>query len=116
MSEERTIQRTKGELLGYYQKEKKADLEVASGNINYLCVTACKELNMGAEIANLRDSPFTKEKKHLNALHIMNCWNMHKEFTDFMTQIATSEEPNPTKALISIATKAKKLLRKAIRE
>lgn len=114
-SDKKECQQTKGELLGYHCKEKEARIEVAEGNINYICVTACKELNMAAEIANLRSSPFTKEVKHLNALHIIKCWNMHKEFVTFMTEIATNEESNPTKAVISITRKAKKLLKKAVK-
>ncbi len=113
--EEKTWQRTKGELLGYHCKEKKAKLETADGNTNYLCVSN-GTLNMAAEIANLRGSPFMKEVKHLNALHIMKCWNMHNEFVSFMSQIMTNDEPNPTKALVSLSRKARKLWTQATKE
>ena len=114
-SEEKVWQRTKGELLGYHCKEKKDDLKVAKGNMNYLCVSN-GTLNMAAEIANLRTSPFMKEVKHLNALHIMKCWNMHNEFTGFMNQIMTNDEPNPQKALKSMRDKARKLWLKATKD
>jgi hypothetical protein len=115
MTGETVSERTKGELKGYYCKDKDSKIEMPDGNINYLCITACKELNMAAEIANLRDSPFMKEKKHLNALHLMKCWNMHNKFTTFMTAIITNEEDNPTKAVVSIKARAKKLLKEAIK-
>ena len=37
------------------------------------------------------------------------------KFTTFMTAIITNEEDNPTKAVVSIKARAKKLLKEAIK-
>lgn len=110
---ERKYERTRGELLGFYQKENGGELETPKGNINYLCVKACG-LDMVSQIANLSESNFIDEVKHLNALHLIKCWNMHAKFAKFMTEIATSEQP-PHVAMKTIERKAKRLLTEALK-
>ena len=74
---------TEGKLRVYHSPSHKADLEVVKGNANYLCVKP-GELNMAAEIANLRDSPFKDEVKNLNAKRLQKCWNMHDDLVTML--------------------------------
>jgi hypothetical protein len=112
MSDEK-YSRTTGVMVGYHQKNKEAELEVPDNNINYLCVSA-GEINMAAEIANLRDSPFNDEVKNENAKHMMKCWNTHAKLMIFLTEIATNNQPW-YKAEKTIKRKAKKLLEEGLR-